>query len=829
MKIQRSYSLLALALVFAFAGFAQGPKVQAVLNAGSLLPQISPGGFTQVFGTGLGPSSVQQGAAQGQTVTVNNVSAYIYLSTATALIIQIPFETQPGNANLVVTYQGQSSAPFGLTILPFAPALFSANGSGKGAGVFTHANGTIVQPSAPAQAGETLITSATGLGQTNPPAQSGKVTPASPVALTIAQPQLTIGSKPAIIRFSGLAPLEVGSYQINFTVPGDLTPGIYAVTLTVNGVPSNSLSLPVGISGLVIDRTGFTIDAVQGAAPPPAVNIALFNLTGKSLANVTATASTTSGGNWLSVSPGSMQVGLVGSQFAVTVNQSALAPGSYYGKIEFTSPQATNSPLDATIVLRVAPTNAPPPPLISSTGLLLISVVGANNPASQNLTITDIGTKPSPFTAAVTSSVSPNPFSLPVASGTATPGTPLTFTVQASPAGLKAGIYRGTLTLTFPQENGSRTVDLLFIIAPSSGSIATKADGRVWEAQEPQAGGCTPSKLNPVFHSLGAGFSVAAAWPAAIDVDVADDCGTPMSTGSVVASFSNGDQPLALVGNGAGRWSATWAPISQSPPTITATANQPDASLTGQTQITGTVTDNAGVPVIATGGVVDGASYSLSATPSPGQIVAVFGSQFVPSLIQAQALPFPPSLGDLSLVIAGRSVPLIYASAGQVGAILPYGLTIGPSSQMIASRGTQLSVPVPVAISAGEPGIFTPSGNGQGQGHVYINGLTLADSNNPAKAGDAIVIYCGGLGEVSPAVDAGAAVPTDQLRNASNTVSLTIAGISAKVVFAGLTPGSAGLYQINAVVPAGIAPGNAVPVVITIGAVRSSTVTMAVK
>ena len=100
---------------------------------------------------------------------------------------------------------------------------------------------------------------------------------------------------------------------------------------------------------------------------------------------------------------------------------------------------------------------------------------------------------------------------------------------------------------------------------------------------------------------------------------------------------------------------------------------------------------------------------------------------------------------------------------------------------------------------------------------------------NPAKAGDALVIYCGGLGEVSPPVDAGAAVPTDQLRNANNTVALTIGGIVAKVVFAGLTPGSAGLYQINAVVPSGVTPGNAVPVVITSGLVRSSTVTMAVK
>jgi uncharacterized protein (TIGR03437 family) len=60
-------------------------------------------------------------------------------------------------------------------------------------------------------------------------------------------------------------------------------------------------------------------------------------------------------------------------------------------------------------------------------------------------------------------------------------------------------------------------------------------------------------------------------------------------------------------------------------------------------------------------------------------------------------------------------------------------------------------------------------------------------------------------------------------------VTLTIGGVDAKVVFAGLTPGLTGLYQVNAVVPPGVAPGSQVPVALTIAGVGSPPVTMAVK
>ena len=59
-------------------------------------------------------------------------------------------------------------------------------------------------------------------------------------------------------------------------------------------------------------------------------------------------------------------------------------------------------------------------------------------------------------------------------------------------------------------------------------------------------------------------------------------------------------------------------------------------------------------------------------------------------------------------------------------------------------------------------------------------------------------------------------------------MTLTIGGVPATVNFAGLTPGSVGLYQVNAVVPEGLTPGDAVEVVITAAGHASRPVTMSV-
>ena len=91
------------------------------------------------------------------------------------------------------------------------------------------------------------------------------------------------------------------------------------------------------------------------------------------------------------------------------------------------------------------------------------------------------------------------------------------------------------------------------------------------------------------------------------------------------------------------------------------------------------------------------------------------------------------------------------------------------------------------------------------------------------------MLYASGLGDVSPAVAAGSAAPSSPLSRTVLPVDLIIGGVRAEVAFAGLAPGFAGLYQVNAVVPSPVTPGDAVPVTIGVAGVSSPAVSMAVR
>jgi hypothetical protein len=81
----------------------------------------------------------------------------------------------------------------------------------------------------------------------------------------------------------------------------------------------------------------------------------------------------------------------------------------------------------------------------------------------------------------------------------------------------------------------------------------------------------------------------------------------------------------------------------------------------------------------------------------------------------------------------------------------------------------------------------------------------------------------------SPASLAFAPEPTSPHSNTVNPVTVTIGGNPAQVLFAGLAPGYAGLYQVNVVVPEGVTPGANVPVILTTAAFSSPPVTVAVQ
>jgi uncharacterized protein (TIGR03437 family) len=643
------------------------------------------------------------------------------------------------------------------------------------------------------------------------------------LAVTVSSTITTGANWLSITPGSGTA---TASAPVEITVtatPGALAAGTYAGLITVQGDSGKTILIPVSMTvhssaqTLLLSRDGLFFTAVAGASVVFQDSFFVLN-TGTGTLNWTAQADVLSGNtSWLSISPSTGASGPGGTSAGavnVSANPAGLAVGDYYGRITVASPTSSNGSQVLSVVLRVTATGTPLPPDVRPTGFLFV------NSDPQDGLILNASGAPNSFQSAQSSQSGVPFFTHQPLTASLPPGQPVRISVQPTLAGLAPGVQRGNITLQFA--NGTtRLIDVVAVIPATAGNApASTIRG---------AGGCTPTGLTLVFTLLGQVFQVPASFPASIEVRVADDCGNLFNAGSVVISFSNGDVPLSLVPIGSGRWAGTWQPgVQSSNLRITAVAEDLTRTLRGTAQVSGSVVPNPLVPIITSGSVVNGASLSARTPIAPGAIISIFGQNLADGTAEG-GVPRDTVLSGTLAVLGGVSLPLLYVSPAQINAIVPYGIPVNTSQQLLVQRGTNLTLPVPIPIALAQPGVFTVNGTGAGQGHVYDSTGKLVDATNPAKAGDAIVIYCAGLGPVDQAVFAGFPAPSDPLARTGYPVQVTIGGSDAQVLFAGLAPQFTGLYQINAVVPAGVAAEGSVSLVITVAGQISPPVTFAVR
>jgi uncharacterized protein (TIGR03437 family) len=407
------------------------------------------------------------------------------------------------------------------------------------------------------------------------------------------------------------------------------------------------------------------------------------------------------------------------------------------------------------------------------------------------------------------------------------PASAQTLSLQTTPGTLAAGVYRGAMTVLFNNNTPAQVINVLFQVLPAGTTgVASQHLG--------SAATCIPQQLRMVGRVLDNSFQAVTGWPRTIEVEVRDDCGnnipntTNSSPATVVASFSNGDSPLALVHVGDGVYHSSWQPAHAQPQVLVkvrASALQMQgAELTMQ----GRVDDNPTAPAIYPGGIVQSASYTKGAPLAPGGIVALFGRNLATGESGSTSLPLPTTLAGATVTIAGQDAPLFYVHSGQLNVQIPSGLAPNSRVQAMVKVQGQLTVPESITLAPASPGIFTVSSDGSGQGVIFL-GDRLADGNSPARAGDVLVVYCTGLGATQPPVAAGQASPASPPATATAPVTATIGGRAATVQFAGLTPGLAGLYQVNVQVPEGVSPGAAVELVLTQNGIDSNKVTLAIR
>jgi len=215
-------------------------------------------------------------------------------------------------------------------------------------------------------------------------------------------------------------------------------------------------------------------------------------------------------------------------------------------------------------------------------------------------------------------------------------------------------------------------------------------------------------------------------------------------------------------------------------------------------------------PYIFPDGIVNSASGAPFTAPvSRGEEVTLNGSDLARSPAGQSVTPHTTQLNGVQVLANGVPAEIDYVSPGQIYFQVPWETTQNlVQIQVVNQDGSSNTVTLFVALDA--PGVYTiPSGGiGYAAALDASNSYTLISPANPAQIGDEAVIYIDGFGDVSPAVADGAVA--GPMSATVNNFQMAIGGVAVPTPFnfIGLVPGTAGLYEIDFTIPAGVPSGD---------------------
>ena len=269
----------------------------------------------------------------------------------------------------------------------------------------------------------------------------------------------------------------------------------------------------------------------------------------------------------------------------------------------------------------------------------------------------------------------------------------------------------------------------------------------------------------------------------------------------------------------------------------------------------------AQTPVIDPNRIYNAASFAPT-TQQPvaqGSMVSIFGTNFATGNAINDKVPFPISLGGVSVSFNNVLAPVSLVvhdpvNGDQINVQVPWdALPVLPPGtngavQVVVNQSGNPSAPVTIPIAAAAPGVFAIQLDNQGRVIGYGSGQAIAYSgsdglfaaapgaiggytSHPAKINDpfSLVVLATGLGAVSPPVKSGQSANDGQLHRTLVAPDVLIGGVPAQVIYSGLSPEFVGVYQLNVIIQPGTPLGNAVPIQIrTAGITSTNKVTIAV-
>ena len=712
----------------------------------------------------------------------------------------------PSNGSPIVSID-----PTGLAVGSYSGSItVTTSGGTQVINVTLHVlSSTIILPN---PAGTLVFTAQTGQPR---PAPQGLFWSDSDNGLSLSTSPVTATTSNPWITLSGPAQ---GTVTVNVD-HSTLAAGVYSgtITLTQTGAANSPTTVPVilvvhaaggTVGPLTFLPNSFSFSSTNGSTP----NGAQMNVSADAPTSFVASIAYSNGsGSWLTVTNNStnnttngnganMLAGSTPVNLGLSVNPAGLSTGSYGAIISFTaSTGIVVQTVNVTLTVN-NPGGGTTGNVTVSPTLLTFAAAQGSNPAAQTVSVSSAaGAAGVTFTTQVTAGGT-----WLSTSASALNTTPATLTISVNSSVLAANTYSGNILIT---PSGGLAVNIPVTLTVTA----------------PAAISATPT-------SLTFDYRLGDAAPAAKPLTV---------SGSGVA--------FTATATSTGNWLVVTPATGTAPGTVNVSINKDNISATGTLNGTVLVAATGGTPGSTTvnvtlnvtsllptlSRVTNAASYASNAI-SPGEIITLFANDpahpigpATPALLTLDASGnVATSIGGVQVTVQGFNCPMIYASASQVSAVVPYEVKFYATATVLVKYIGQGSNGVLMTVATTVPGLFTTLATGTGPGAILNSDLSPNSAANPAARGDIVVIYMTGEGETSPGGVTGkvttvASPPAPLTPGPLLQPSVMIGGQPAQWTFAGEAPGFvSGVMQLNVVVPTNIAAGDQ-PIVVTIGGIPS--------
>jgi uncharacterized protein (TIGR03437 family) len=231
---------------------------------------------------------------------------------------------------------------------------------------------------------------------------------------------------------------------------------------------------------------------------------------------------------------------------------------------------------------------------------------------------------------------------------------------------------------------------------------------------------------------------------------------------------------------------------------------------------TAALTTATTAPYYTAAGIVNAATQTAEIL-APNTIATIYGTNLSWTThavdagdLQGGWLPF--SLEGVTVYVNGIAGSLFFVSPGQINFLIPYEI-VSPTATVAVARQGVAGPPATIPLATTSPGFLEWNGNFAVAQHADGS---LISSSSPAQPGEIVVLYAVGLGRSVPDVDSGHIVFQATSILYASQLQILLNGQpcpSSSIYYAGLTPGYAGLYQVNLRLPDVLPPNPSIQMV----------------